>query len=267
MSISRLLSSLFLFLVFSLGVYAGSDFPDPEKPSEARAWKGAGGKTLNYRFRAPDRVVKGERYPLVVFYHGAGGRGSDNFGQIRDAGAIRAFVKAGLFSDRPCYLLAGRVPKGQLWVDVAWSTLEHRMPAISDPMRLMFEVIDAHLSDSSLQIDPDRVYAMGLSMGGYGTWDAIQRRPGLFAAAVPICGGGDKSRGRDLAALPIWAWHGDRDKVIRVSRSRDMIAAIKAAGGAPKFTELPGVGHNSWSACWKSEEMWKWLFAQKRRPE
>jgi len=258
---------LFLSLSLSLsgGGYAESKARGQGAPYLPRVWKDAGGDTLNYRFREPDKIEKGKRYPLVVFYHGAGGRGSDNFGQIRDAGAMEAFAGAGLFAGRPCYFLAGQVPKGKLWVDVAWSSLAHELPKISDSMRLMFEVIDAHMANGNLQIDPDRVYAMGLSMGGYGTWDAIQRRPGLFAAAVPICGGGDKSRVRNIASLPIWAWHGDRDKVIRISRSTDMIAAIKAAGGAPRFTELKGVGHNAWSACWKSQEMWDWLFAQKRR--
>ena len=268
-AVTKPLLLLFLFplLLWSPCVFGGSKVPDRGAPYLAKVWKGKKGAALNYRFRAPDEVAKGEKYPLFVFYHGAGGRGADNFGQIRDAGAIKAFAEAGLFSDRPCYLLAGQVPKGKLWVDVAWSSLEHEMPKISDSMRLMFEVIDAHMANGNLQIDPDRVYAMGLSMGGYGTWDAIQRRPGLFAAAVPICGGGDKSRVRNIASLPIWAWHGDRDKVIRISRSTDMIAAIKAAGGAPRFTELKGVGHNAWSDCWKSREMWDWLFAQKRRPD
>lgn len=226
--------------------------------------KNAKGETFKCRYGVPDKVDAGKKYPLFIFFHGAGGRGDNNKGQLMDANALAAFSKAGIGSKRPAYLLAGQVPKGKLWVDVPWSTLEHKMPAVSDSMRLMFEVIDAFVADKKNRIDPDRIYAMGLSMGGYGTWDAIQRRPKFFAAAVPICGGGDKSMGKELAKLPIWAWHGDKDNVIKVSRSTDMIAAIKAAGGSPKYTELKGVGHNAWSACFGSKELWDWLFAQKR---
>ena len=230
-----------------------------------KVWKSEKGESFNYRYRAPDQVEAGKKYPLLIFLHGAGGRGDNNKGQLQDAGGLAAFEKAGVNGKRSAYLLAGQVPKGKLWVDVPWSSLEHKMPPVSDSMRMMLEVVDAFVADKKNQVDPDRIYVMGLSMGGYGTWDAIQRRPKFFAAAVPICGGGDKTMGKALAHLPIWAWHGDKDGVIKVSRTQDMIAAIKAAGGSPKYTELKGVGHNAWKDCWASQEMWDWLFAQKRQ--
>ena len=257
------IASVILFCIFS--TLSQADPKQEQDKYTPAVWKNENGEILNYSFRAPDNVEPGKKYPLLVFYHGAGGRGNNNLGQITDAGAIGAMAKAGVFGKRSCYFLAGQVPKGKLWVDVPWSTLEHKMPAVSDSMRLMFDVIDATLADEKNQIDPKRIYAMGLSMGGYGTWDAIQRRPEFFAAAVPICGGGDKSMGKAIAPLPIWAWHGDKDNVIKASRSRDMIAAIKAAGGSAKYTELKGVGHNAWSATWASEEMWEWLFGQARK--
>jgi predicted peptidase len=138
------------------------------------------------------------------------------------------------------------------------------MPKISDSMRMAFEAIDAYIENPENQVDSKRIYVMGLSMGGYGTWDAIQRRPNFFAAAVPICGGGDTSLAPRLTKLPIWAWHGDQDKVIKPSRSRDMIDAIKKIGGTPKYSEIKGRGHNSWLDCWKSQEMWTWLYSQKK---
>ena len=110
------------------------------------------------------------------------------------------------------------------------------MPKISGSMRMAFEAVDAYIQDPKNQVDSKRIYVMGLSMGGYGTWDAIQRRPNFFAAAVPICGGGDTSLASKLIDLPIWAWHGDGDKVIKPSRSRDMINAISKAGGSPKYS-------------------------------
>jgi predicted peptidase len=101
-------------------------------------------------------------------------------------------------------------------------------------------------------------------MGGFGTWDAIQRRPDFFAAAMPVCGGGDTAEGAKLTKLPIWAFHGDKDSVVQTRRTRDMIEAIRKAGGSPKMTIYPGVDHDSWSATYSSPETLDWLFRQKK---
>ena len=129
-------------------------------------------------------------------------------------------------------------------------------------MKMALEEIDSYVQNPKNQVDPNRIYAMGLSMGGYGTWDAIQRRPDFFAAAVHICGGGDKSLGGKISKLPRWAWHGDKDTVIKPSRSRDMIQAVKEAGGSAKYSEIKGRGHNSWVDVWNSAELWDWLYSQ-----
>jgi predicted peptidase len=228
-------------------------------------WKSPTGGMLKYRVRKPDQIETGKRYPLVLLLHGAGGRGSDNRGQIVDAGGGAALDKMGVSSKYGADVIAGQVPKGKLWVDVSWSSPDHEMPKISDSMRMMLEALEAFVADAKNQVDPQRVYVVGLSMGGYGTWDAIQRRPGFFAAAVPICGGGDKRLAKKIAKLPIWAWHGDGDKAISPQRSRDMVAALKAAGGKPKYTEVEGRGHNVWVDAFGSAEMWKWLFSQRKK--
>tara|TARA_R110002096_G_scaffold24760_5_gene77920 strand:+ start:5959 stop:6729 length:771 start_codon:yes stop_codon:yes gene_type:complete len=231
----------------------------------AKTWESPNGGTFNYRTRIPSKLDQAEQYPVLVFLHGAGGRGDNNIGQLADAGAITAFEKRSLGSELPAFVFAGQVPKGELWVDVKWTTLEHRMPAISNSMRMMFESLDAFLEEHSANIDRNRIYVMGLSMGGYGTWDAMQRRPDFWAAAVPICGGGDVELAKSIAHIPCWTWHGDKDGAINVSRSRDMVAALNAAGGSPKYTEMPGVGHNVWNNCWASDELWEWLFAQVKK--
>lgn len=230
----------------------------------AAEWKSPREGSFLYRHRAPAKVEPGTLYPLLVFLHGAGGRGSDNKGQLNDARGVQALEKNGVSSVHQSYIIAGQVPRGQKWVSVDWKTSHHRMPPVSDSMRMLFESLDAFIANPNTQIDPDRIYIMGLSMGGYGTWDAIQRRPEFFAAAVPICGGGDDTRAKSIAPLPIWAWHGDQDGAIPVSRSRDMIAALKKAGGTPKYTEVKGQGHGVWTNCWNSADLWTWLFAQKR---
>ena len=138
------------------------------------------------------------------------------------------------------------------------------MPKISNSMEKLLEALDSFIMDSDNQVDIDRIYIMGLSMGGYGVWDAIQRRPNFIAAAVPICGGGDKSMAKSLINIPIWAWHGDQDQVINVLRSREMNLAIKRLGGSPKYTEVIGRGHDVWLDVWTADDLWKWLYSQSR---
>jgi predicted peptidase len=109
---------------------------------------------------------------------------------------------------------------------------------------------------------PDRVYVIGMSMGSYGAFDAVQCRPELFAACVSICGAGDLSKAKGIAHVPVWAFHGDADGAVPVSCSREMIGALKEAGAEPKYTEYAKVGHN-WSPAFEEKEFWNWIFAQK----
>jgi predicted peptidase len=102
-------------------------------------------------------------------------------------------------------------------------------------------------------------------MGGYGSWDLAARMPERFAAVIPICGGGDEATAHRLATLPIWCFHGEDDPLVPVGLSRSMIAAIKAAGGTPISSELPGVGHDSWTPAYRNPAVLDWLFAQRRR--
>ena len=231
----------------------------------AATWKSKDGNVLNYRHRAPSDVKADKKYPLLLFLHGAGGRGDDNQGELIDAGAIKAFETAGITSRFESYILAGQVPHDELWVDVPWSTKSHKMPPISDSMKSLFELLDAFVAKSSNQIDLNRIYVMGLSMGGYGVWDAIQRRPNYFAAAIPICGGADDTLAASIAHLPIWTWHGDQDTAITVERSRSIVKALGNAGGNPRYSEIKGRGHDSWKDAFASQELWQWIYSQNRR--
>lgn len=112
-----------------------------------------------------------------------------------------------------------------------------------------------------LPIDPKRIYVLGVSGGGYGSWHLISAHPEMFAAAVPICGGGEPKYGPKLVNVPVWAFHGARDKLAPVSHSRDMIAAIRKAGGHPKYTEYEFAGHGIWDNVSK-EGIMEWMFAQ-----
>lgn len=233
---------------------------DVAESFEARVYKDKQGE-LPYRLLKPANYDANKSYPLVLFLHGAGERGSDNKSQL--VHGMKDFLSESNRNERPCFVVAPQCPKNEKWVDVDWSRDSHDTPKEpSDEMTRCFEVLKQLQSEFS--VDADRIYITGLSMGGYGTWDAIARRPDYFAAAAPICGGGDPKDAEKIAKLPIWVFHGDADGAVKVSRSRDMVAAIKKAGGDPKYTEYPGVGHNSWSRTYANPEFHKWLFSQKR---
>ena len=123
------------------------------------------------------------------------------------------------------------------------------------------EIVKATAKEFS--VDPERIYVMGLSMGGFGTWDLVMRHPDLFAAAVPICGGAHPAKAKDVKAK-VWTFHGGADTVVPVLGTQQMIDALKEAKKDPKYTEFPGVGHDSWKNAWKQEGLVEWLFEQKK---
>jgi predicted peptidase len=222
--------------------------------------------SLPYRLLKPDGYDNDgkERYPLVVFLHGIGERGTDNKRQLRNG--VEEFVKDSTRKKHPCFLVVPQCPPDKLWSEVTPAGTRRNLPLAqspTEPAALVLELIDAVCKE--YRIDADRIYLTGLSQGGYGTWDLIARRPALFAAAMPVCGGGDPAQAEKLAKLPIWAFHGDQDPLVPVERSRDMIAAIRRAGGEPKYTEYKGVGHDSWTQTYRNDEVLDWLFEQKKR--
>lgn len=224
----------------------------------------AGGAEVRvpWKLLKPARIAEGERYPLVLFLHGAGERGEDNQRQLTWFGAPMA--NAAWSEAFPCYVLAPQCPKDRRWVEVDWSAKESVRPVDPSPALVGVErALRAVLAQHP--IDPERLYLTGLSMGGFGTWDLAARHPTWFAAAAPICGGGDPRDAAALAPLPLWCFHGADDKVVPVERSRAMIRAIEAAGGAATYTELQGVAHDSWKHAYSDDSgLLAWLFAQRR---
>lgn len=218
---------------------------------------------LPYRQLAPAKIEEGKKYPLVLFLHGAGERGNDNAIQL--VHGMKDFASDAIMKEYPAYVIAPQCPNNEQWVDVPWSSDAHELPAKpSKSMAATIELIESLKKE--LPIDSDRVYVTGLSMGGFGTWDIICRHPDWFAAALPICGGGDarEETVKLIKNIPIWAVHGDKDSAVKPQRSRDMIAALKKVGSEPKYTERENTGHDSWSATYKDPETYRWLFAQKR---
>ncbi len=230
-------------------------------PLETHVYQDRSGKKLPYRLLKPLAIEEGKKYPLVVFLHGAGERGTDNEKQL--VHGVPQFASKENREKYPCFLIAPQCPDGKKWVEVDWSADHHTLP--KDPGevgRLTLALIEKSIQE--LPVDPKRVYLTGLSMGGYGTWDLLARRPDLFAAAAPVCGGADEATAEKIKDIPIWVFHGGKDPVVKPARSRNMVAALKKAGGKPRYTEYPNVGHNSWDNAYRDPEFYKWLFAQKK---
>lgn len=262
------------FIPFSFAILTASPGMAEEDPRGSmlkRTYKNDDGETLPYRLFVPKDYDTNKTYPLIVFLHGAGERGNDNEKQLKHAQFLR-FAAPQVQAKHPCFIVAPQCPATKIadngsqhqWVQVPWGAKKpHDTPKKpSDSLRLTMELLDA--LDKEYSIDPARRYATGLSMGGYGTFDLVVRRPDYFAAAVPICGGADNSRAKDIAHVPMWIFHGDQDSAVPVDRSRSIVAALKAAGASPRYTEYKGQGHFVWGPAYNEPALVDWLFAQKR---
>jgi predicted peptidase len=229
---------------------------------EARTFTDDQGDKLLYRLLKPKDYDPQQKYPLVLFFHGAGERGDDNHSQLK--WAMEEFASEEVRGKYPCFVVAPQCPEDQQWVDVPWTADAHTMPEKpTAALRFSLELLKQLQQEFS--IDANRLYVTGLSMGGFGVWDAIQRHPHLFAAAAPVCSGGDPQYAPQIAHIPVWAFHGADDPVVKPHRTREMIQALQGAGGQPKHTEYPGVGHNSWSPTYANPDLYAWLFAQWRK--
>jgi predicted peptidase len=237
------------------------------RPAAALALKplvftGARGGALPYRLHRPPTSKPGVRHPLVLFLHGAGERGSDNQAQL--VHGVLPLLEYAASRGEKLFLVAPQCPAEEKWVDSPWNVLAHTMPARpSASMQLVLGLLDKLMREEA--VDPDRIYVTGLSMGGYGTWDLLQRHPRLFAAGIPICGGGDVDLAGRFKNVPLWAFHGARDDVVPPFRSRAMVAALQEAGGHPGYTEYPDVGHNAWAPAYADPAVLGWLLAQNKQ--
>lgn len=249
--------------------------------------------TYHYRLVEPRPQAiadPGARVPLVVFLHGSGERGEDNRAQLvhfAGACATEAFQQKA-----PCYVLAVQCPSNEIWSPIDLKAYQERgeLPKFAKhptrAMRAVMQAIDEVVATKA--VDPTRIYLTGLSMGGFGAFDLAARRPGFFAAVVPICGGGDPATAKLVAETPFYIVHGADDPIVPVAFSRAMREAIVAAGVAagaaqektgtpektrassapttnPKYREYDGVGHDSWTPAYRfgSDGILDWMFAQR----
>jgi predicted peptidase len=234
------------------------------KVFEARTFDDGAGRTMKYRLFVPkgyaDTTI---RYPLTVFLHGSGESGDDNASQLINNGP-GALSHPSTQEKFPSFVLCPQCPKGGQWGyyrgDIA-------------PADTMVAIVRA--LQKEFRIDPDRIYITGLSLGGMGTWYAIAEHPDLFAAAVPVCGAGDVSRVDRIKSIPVWAFHGTDDKAVPIAGpvrwskdilgDRDVVRALKDAGGSARITEYEKQGHNVWVTAYTDPGLMPWLFAQVKR--
>ena len=205
-----------------------------------------------------------EPKPLLVILHGSGERGHDNRLQLKFLPQLMASAKRR--AEFPCYVLVPQCPPNEMW-SVLSRTRGIAAPfkeAAEDTMRSVESAILQLLETEN--IDASRLYVCGLSMGGFGTWDLIWRRPEWFAAAGPICGGAHPQHAPKYVGRAIWNWHGDADGAVSVELSDQILTAIRQWGGSPKESRLPGVGHNSWNQAHADGQLVDWLFTHRLDP-
>lgn len=215
---------------------------------------------IQYRlYKAPN--VK-QRIPLVIFLHGAGERGSNNESQLSTG--ISHFFTDSLLKKYSFALIAPQCPENERWVETDWTKPSHAMTRNpSAIMQCLFHLIDSILTSD--QIDTNRIYITGLSMGGFGTWDAIQRRPHFFAAAAPICGGGDEKYAATLTEIPLKIFHGKLDHLVIPARSINMYNAIRSSGGTKaELILFSHLGHLCWEKVYSDPSFYSWLFQQRK---
>ena len=229
------------------------------------------GQILMYRILYPEDYEKDKKYRLIIFLHGSGERGNNNESQLIHGGSF--FLQDTIRKKYPAIVIFPQCPK-----DSAWSYFQHIFDTVTKKMSFSFvhqdqpvttewlvkELIDSLINTN--HVDKNFVYIGGLSLGAIGTYDLIERYPNIFAAAFPICGAGDTLMANRFAEqIPLWIFHGGADPVVNPEFSRGYYRAMLALGGEVKYSEYPGVGHNSWDNAFMEKDLMGWIFSKKNK--
>jgi len=259
--------------IFSFGVTKSVSQTKVPKTAElfsGRTYVNMQKDTLQYRLLMPLDYNPNKQYPLVVCLSGGAGRGTDNIKQIAGSKAAQVLSTLENRKKYPAFIFVPQCPPGADW-GRSLGKIEregliargrYNQPNVES---LVFETISA--LEEEFNIDTTRRYITGQSMGGFGTWHYILTHPQMFAAAIPICGGGNPDLAKNISDVPLWVFHGDNDKTVPVDFSRNMVTALKKAGGNPKYNEFPGVGHGSWHLAFETPELLDWFFVQVNEKE
>lgn len=236
-------------IAFSLcllsALYAEESANPPAKKQQEMKFEKRIVKTvkLNYLLYLPKNYNTKDKFPLILFLHGAGERGND-LNKLKVHGIPKIVEQK---DDFPFIAVSPQCPADSWW------TLE-------------IEALNALLKDviKKYSVDKKRIYLTGLSMGGFGTWSLAIAYPDRFAAIVPICGGGDPEKVSAIKDIPVWVFHGAKDNLVKLEQSEKMVNALKQIGGNVKFTVYPDAEHDSWTATYDNPELYEWLLQQSK---
>ena len=225
------------------------------------------GYSLPYKISFPDNYDESKQYPLLVFLHGAGERGSDNEKQLTHG---KDFILEYTKKKYPAIAIIPQCPANNYWANVRSHTIAGKRTftfGLNDdptmPMQTLIRLIEDWLSSG--KIDQKRVYVGGLSMGGMGTLELLWRMPDTFSAAFPICGGGSADKAGTFAQnTSVWLFHGDNDGIVPPSKSRKIYDILKELGCDVKYTEYENIGHNAWDYVYKEADLFPWLFSHQK---
>ena len=219
--------------------------------------------SMPYRLFIPSGYNSNTSYPLVLFLHGAGERGTDNNAQLNANQGATLWAETANQASYPCFVVAPQCPADKQWVNTNWSLGSYSITNVpmSTELKMVKDIIET--LQTQYNIDPSRLYITGLSMGGYGTWDFILRYPTMFKAAIPICGAGDPSKASLIGTMPLRVFHSSDDPTVPVAGSRGMVNAINALGANNRtqfYTEYTDQGHFSWVNAYNTTDLVSWLF-------
>jgi predicted peptidase len=217
---------------------------------------------IPFRVLTPQAVESDSTFPLVLFLHGAGQRGDDNRSQLQIG--VWNFARPEIREAYPAFVIAPQAAPDDRWSQILWwEDTDQRLSEEANTLMLQVKALLDHALEN-YPVDPERVYVTGLSMGGFGTWEFVQRWPDMVAAMVPVCGGGDLSKAVNLKDIPVWVFHGTLDNVVKPEFSRMMIDELHALGNKAGYTEYPDVQHDAWVRAYSDPHMIDWLFRQKK---
>ena len=226
-----------------------------------------GQDSLPFRILPPKDLQPDKKYPLILFLHGSGERGSDNKLQLTHGADL--FLRDDIRNDFPAYVVFPQCREGTKWNNSVWEPgPEARQYTFPEEIEynLYQNLLQSMLVllESVLPLDPGRMYVGGLSMGGMGTFEIVQRNPEKFAAAFAICGGANPLTANRLGGPAWWIFHGDSDKVVPSIHSEEMVEAMKNLGFEVRFTLYQGVNHDSWTQAFSEPDLLPWLFSHKK---
>lgn len=250
----------FCFVILTLS-FSDLGFSKATGDFQPFTFKSSSGQTLPFRLLVPLNYDSKVSYPMVVWLHGAGERGNDNSRQL--VNGVQIFDSRESREAHPAFVLVPQCPVNDRWSNMSSHLAPGRERMSELPTRTAQSTFELITELKKLYaIDPQRISAVGLSLGGFGVWDWIVRRPDIFSKGLPMSGGGDTRQAAHLRNTRIWDFHGSNDDIVNVEHSRVMIRSIRAAGGDPRYTEIPRGGHGPWDTIVARPEVLDWLFSE-----